>query len=97
MIEFHSLDKVFDLFAYAVLKTCFEKILRHFHVVHIHPNNCCGSVKRGGTEVPRVMEFTFYNKNSVTGTEYREDFPHILDRDNVAQNEPLHLPKCWYS
>jgi hypothetical protein len=97
VIEFHSLDKMFDPFAYALFKTCFDKILRHFHVVHIHPNNCCGSAKRADIEVPRVMEFTFYNKNRVTETKYRKDFPHILDRDDVAQHEPLHLPTCWYS
>lgn len=97
VIEFHSLDKIFDPFAYGVLRTCFEKILRHFHVVHIHPNNCCGSVRRRGIEVPRIMEFTFCNKNRVRETKYREDFPHILDRDNTSRKRPLHLPKCWYS
>jgi hypothetical protein len=97
VIEFHFLDKIFEPFAYAVFKTCFEKILRHFQVVHIHPNNCCGSVKRAGMEVPRIMEFTFYNKNRVADAKYRKDFPHILDRDNTSRKRTLRLPKCWYS
>ena len=96
VIEFHSLDKMFDPFAYGVMKTCFEKILRHFDVVHIHPNNCCGRVKRRDIVVPRIMEFTFYNKNRVTETRYRNDFPHVLDRDNTARKKPLNLPPCWY-
>jgi len=65
-------------------------------VVHIHPNNCCGSVKRRGIEVPRILEFTFYNKNRVMETTYRVDFPHILDRDNTARKKSLPVPKCWY-
>jgi methyltransferase FkbM-like protein len=97
VIEFHSLEKLFEPFAYSVFKTCFEKILSHFHVVHIHPNNCCGSVRRRGLEVPRIMEFTFYNKNRVTGTKSRKDFPHALDKDNTPRKKPLQLPKCWYS
>jgi hypothetical protein len=97
VIEFHFLEKMFDTFAYAVFRTCFEKILRDFHVVHIHPNNCCGRVKRRGIEVPRIMEFTFYNKNRVAETKYRNDFPHVLDRDNTSRKKPLNLPKCWYS
>jgi hypothetical protein len=96
VIEFHFLEKMFEPFAYAVFKTCFEKILEHFHVVHIHPNNCCGAVRRRGIEVPRIMEFTFYNKHRMTRTKVRKDFPHILDRDNSGRKKPLHLPKCWY-
>jgi hypothetical protein len=97
VIEFHFLERMFDLFAYGVFKTCFEKILKHFHVAHIHPNNCCGSVRRRGIEVPRIMEFTFYNRNRVKETRYRKDFPHVLDRENTPRKKPLHLPKCWYS
>jgi hypothetical protein len=96
VIEFHFLEKMFEPFAYAVFKTCFEKILDNFHVVHIHPNNCCGSVSRRGIEVPRIMEFTFYNRNRVTESNYRKDFPHVLDRDNTSRKRPLQLPNCWY-
>jgi Methyltransferase FkbM domain len=97
VIEFHFLEKMFEPFAYSVFRTCFGKILEHFHVAHIHPNNCCGSVRRRGIEVPRIMEFTFYNKRRVTETKSRKDFPHILDRVNTGRKKPLPLPKCWYS
>jgi hypothetical protein len=97
VIEFHFLERMFEPFAYAIFKTCFEKILEHFYVVHVHPNNCCGSVKRRGIEVPRIMEFTFYNRNRVAETKYRNDFPHVLDRDNTRRKKPLHLPECWFS
>jgi hypothetical protein len=96
VIEFHFLDKMFDPFVYTVFRACFEKILKDFHVAHIHPNNCCGSVKTGDLEVPRVVEFTFYNKNRVAETKHTNKFPHALDRDNKSATGPLHLPKCWY-
>jgi Methyltransferase FkbM domain len=97
VIEFHYLQKMFDPLIYSIYKTCFERILKHFHVAHIHPNNCCGSVKKGEIEVPRVLEFTFYNKNRVSQTSNKHKFPHPLDRDNVAANKTLLLPKCWYA
>jgi hypothetical protein len=97
VIEFHYLHKMFDPLILTLYKACFERILRHFHVAHIHPNNCCGSVRKGEIEVPRVLEFTFYNKSRVSRTISKHDFPHPLDRDNVAANKTLHLPKCWYS
>jgi hypothetical protein len=96
VIEFHELDKLFDPFIYTLYKTCFEKVLERFHVAHIHPNNCCGSVKKGEVEVPRVMEFTFYNKNRVTRTTFRKKFPHPLDRDNMLSHKHIPLPRIWY-
>jgi methyltransferase FkbM-like protein len=96
VIEFHHLEKMFDPFIHSLYKTCFEKILKHFHVAHIHPNNCCGSVRKGEIEVPRALEFTFYNNSRVSRTTYKQEFPHPLDRDNVAANKSLRLPKCWY-
>jgi len=96
VIEFHFLEKLFDRFVFRLYKACFERMLANFHVVHIHPNNCCGSVKRGDLEVPRVMEFTFYNKRRAAGTGARKDFPHVLDRDNNADRGALVLPGCWY-
>jgi hypothetical protein len=96
IIEFHHLEKIFDPFVHALYRACFDKILRYFSVVHIHPNNCCGSVNKNGIEVPRVMEFTFYSNSRITGRKRREDFPHPLDRDNVPDRRSLPLPRCWY-
>jgi hypothetical protein len=97
VIEFHSLDRLFDRFAFGIISSCFEKLLPHFHVVHIHPNNLCGSVGRGGVEVPRVIECTFLNKNRVSSTKPQLVYPHKLDMESVINNPPLRLPKCWYS
>jgi hypothetical protein len=96
VIEFHYLDRLFDPFVFSLFSSSFEKLLQHFHVAHIHPNNCRSSVKSGAVIIPEVLEFTFINKRRVRSTRPRYDFPHKLDVDNRPEN-PLPLPKCWYS
>jgi hypothetical protein len=96
VIEFHNLQRLFDLFDFRLFSSCFEKILEHFGVVHIHPNNCSGSVKRGLVEVPRNLEITFLNKRRIERTRPQLAFPHPLDRDNLPDRQPLPLPRCWY-
>jgi hypothetical protein len=97
VIEFHFLEKLFDPFTYRLYKACFDKLSTMFHVAHLHPNNCCGSVRKGDLEIPRAMEFTFYNKRRVSRTEYTQALPHPLDSDNVSHRESLLLPKSWYA
>jgi hypothetical protein len=96
-IEFHNLDRLFDPFAFTLMSSCFEKILRFFHVAHIHPNNCGGVSRRGAIEIPESLEITFYNKRRVNGTKPQTVFPHQLDVDNSTHLRPVPLPRCWYS
>jgi hypothetical protein len=97
VIEFHDLGRIFDPFAFQFFSASFRKVLEFFDVAHIHPNNCCGSVKKGDIEVPKVIEITFLNKNRVTSTKPSVTFPHKLDADNFPDNKLLPLPECWYS
>jgi len=97
VIEFHSMDRLFNPPAFSLYKDCFAKLTSQFVVAHIHPNNCCGSVVRGPIEIPNVIEVTFYNKKRVAKPSPRNDFPHPLDRDNVPSKPALALPKCWYT
>jgi len=95
VIEFHGLEKLFDPFVFDFISSSFDKLLKSFYVVHIHPNNLCGSVKRGSIRVPRVMEFTFLNKKRARYTRPQVVFPHKLDADNIRRWS-MPLPKCWY-
>jgi hypothetical protein len=103
IVEFHSLDKLLDPFGFELLSPCFQKLLQFFYVVHLHPNNCCGSVRWGNLEIPRIMEFTFLNKSRCGQGKPQSTFPHPLDAPNVPMNAPnvpredIRLPKCWYS
>jgi hypothetical protein len=102
VIEFHGLDKLLDPFTFELLAPCFKKVLDHFHVVHLHPNNCCGSELWDDIEIPRVMEFTFLNKKRAVQTKPQRMFPHPLDAPNLPKDSPdvlkwdTMLPKCWY-
>jgi hypothetical protein len=96
VIEFHFLDKIFSRFGCLLLENVFTKILEDFYVVHLHPNNCCGSVTQHGIEIPRVMEFTFLRKDRARQTLPNRRFPHPLDGKNIPFNPPLNLPGCWY-
>lgn len=97
VIEFHNLGRIFDSFAFELFSAGFRKVLEFFHVAHIHPNNCCGSINKDGIEIPKVMEITFFNRNRVIGAKPQETFPHPLDADNFSNIKPLRLPECWYS
>ena len=96
VVEFHYLDRLFEPAAFSLFASCFYKILEHFYVVHIHPNNVGGSCKADGIEIPKFMEFTFYNKQRVNSAIPVTSFPHKLDADNTSA-QPMPLPKCWYA
>ncbi len=96
VIEFHALDRLFDSFVFNMYSSCFEKLLKSFEVVHIHPDNSGECVKRGNIEVPVMMEFTFLNKRRTNGAKPQTVFPHKLDADNSLSARHLSLPECWY-
>jgi len=97
VLELHDLDRMFDPFSFRIFSACFEKLLASFHVVHIHRNNGCAHVVGvGSVEVPKMLEFTFYNKRRVTRTKPQLTLPHRLDADNFPGLPPLPLPKCWF-
>jgi hypothetical protein len=96
VIEFHWLPQLWNEPFFTIAARAFQKLLATHAVVHIHPNNCCGSVRSAGLEIPRIAEFTLLRRDRLRATGYRTTFPHPLDRPNVAK-PPLELPACWYS
>lgn len=93
--EFHSLDLLWSDPFFNIASRTFDKILQTHACVHIHPNNCCGSIKKAGIEIPRVMEFTFLRNDRIPDVQYQKSFPNRLDSDNT-NNATLPLPQCWY-
>ena len=96
VVEFHFLDRLFDRFAGKVISEVFTKLCKSFVVVHIHPNNRCGSIQSGGIEIPACMEFTFLRADRVRQIKPATVFPHPLDRHNVNGFPEIKLPGCWY-
>jgi len=95
IIEFHYLQELFNKPFFVLASKVFQKLLQTHSVVHIHPNNCCGSIKSHGLEIPRVAELTFHRNDRFERASYRQVFPHPLDSDNTRKST-LVLPECWY-
>jgi hypothetical protein len=95
VLEVHWLERLFDPFAFRIMSACFQKLLSQFYVVHLHPNNCGGCVRKEGIEVPHVMEITFYNRGRAPPGPPSTAFPHPLDADNCPRLPSLPLPACW--
>jgi hypothetical protein len=97
VVEFHDLPRLWNLPYYSLASVAFEKILINHVCVHIHPNNCCGSITKKGITIPRIMEFTFLRKDRINNLSAMTDFPHKLDHRNSEAYPELVLPKCWVS
>jgi hypothetical protein len=95
VIEFHYLHELLNKRYFELVSRVFQKLLQTHTVVHIHPNNCCGSVKADGLELPRIAEFTLHRSDRLRRHSFRSTFPHPLDRNNTRK-ATLALPRCWY-
>jgi len=96
VLELHWLDIIAHRFGHDVIKATFDKLLADHTAVHLHPNNCCGSVMVHGIEVPHIMEVTLLRNDRATFTRNSSrPYPHPLDADNVSFRPPLVLPQAW--
>ena len=95
VIEFHFLDLLIDKSYFQKAEIVFKKILKNHLCVHLHPNNCCGTMDLYSFSVPRIMEFTFIRKNRCVQLCPAHEFPHKHDFSNIQKTD-LPLPKCWY-
>jgi len=96
VIEFHELQRILLRDALPFVRQAFQKLTRHFHVVHIHPNNNVPLVTRGDLAVPPVCEFTFVRKDLGTALGSADAFPHPLDTPNSPAYPDIVLPECWW-
>ncbi len=96
VVEFHQLHMLWSMPFYSIAARTFDKILQTHTCIHIHPNNCSGSLRKNGLEIPRLMEFTFIRNDRIRNPSYQNVFPHPLDNDNYSDNHYLPLPECWY-
>jgi hypothetical protein len=95
-IEFHSMETAFEIGAFPIIQSVFEKLAEHFTIAHIHTNNYQRIWKRGDVDIPSVMEITFLRNDFVKRDDKALTFPHPLDVLNEQDKPPRHLPKCWW-
>jgi hypothetical protein len=98
VIEFHSLQKLFEKDFLKMVSAIFEKIYKNFSICHVHPNNCCGIASLDGIEIPRVIEVTFIRNDLITeyANENSLSLPHPLDSKNVKNNDDIFMPFEWW-
>jgi hypothetical protein len=97
VVEVHHIQSWGEPIFFRVAETFFEKLLKHFYVIHNHPNNCCGLVNLGGFIAPRVFELTLLRKDRSEPKGFCNQFPHPLDGPNLSDRDDLILPNNWYS
>lgn len=96
VLELHSLERLIDKFSFQIMGAAFDRLLRKFAVVHLHPNNVERAADVGGFSIPRYLEVTLVRRDRIEPTGYATEFPHPLDRKNVAGKPDLVLPAGWY-
>lgn len=73
-IEFHSAYKIEPL----------KRLAKTHWLVHVHPNNCCGTTLINNVEVPNFYECTYIRKDLCTNLTYNKvPIPSNLDQPNV--------------
>ena len=100
LVEFHELDKLEQLLGYDLISTTFQKLLRNFEVVCVHPNNCCKPRRIAGVMIPPVMEFTFLRKDRFIWSNNKLQLPHPLDSPNIHTRikiKEINLPRIFYN
>jgi FkbM family methyltransferase len=96
IIEIHDIEAWAQRNFFTIVEVFFQKLLLNFHVVHNHPNNCCGIVNIGGFLAPRVFELTLLRKDRASSDGFCNVFPHPLDKPNLIDIENLTLPANWF-
>ena len=98
VIEFHSMERIFERHSLPLIRAMLAKLHRDFAVVHMHANNCCGIAHCRDIGIPPVFEITYLRRDrlpegAATGG---LALPHPLDRDNVATMPPITMPEMWW-
>ena len=93
VIELHFLEALKNKWAFdQIYFPFFDKILSEFDVVHLHPNNCCGTWTYGDFEFPRIIELTLHRKNRsmylrpVPSSRNELDHPNVESRKDFSLN-----------
>jgi hypothetical protein len=96
IIEFHSLNNLLHPGGYRQINALFDKILEHFYIVHIHPNNIFPQVNAMDISIPTLLEFSFIRKDRLDKKINIRSLPNDLDQKNILDKRDIVLPGYWY-
>lgn len=95
-IEFHHLHLLWNRKSLNNFNVFFDKLLKNFTVVHLHPNNCERAYVKDGITIPPVLEISFLRNDRIKQKSPAQIFPHPLDCDNDKKLVSFPLPLEWY-
>jgi hypothetical protein len=88
IIEFHNLERITNKLLFEFYSGSINKILKHFDVCHIHPNNGNRNFTvTNKLKIPQVLEVTFLNKKLSKTKKPIISLPHKLD-NKCDKNKP---------
>jgi hypothetical protein len=96
VVEIHYVEAWASAAFFRIVETFFNKLLKHFYVVHNHPNNNEKIINIGGVEAPSVFELSLIRKDRVQKIDYCLQFPHALDQPNTPTKPDIALPRNWF-
>lgn len=96
VIELHDLERIMDRHALLIMRSVVAWLSQQFVVVHAHPNNYGGVVRKRNLVIPRVLEVTLLRKDRCRSAGFAVSFPHPLDRPNATGRVDIALPRAWY-
>ena len=92
IIEFHDLYYLRQQYSYKFIYLIFQKLLRHFEIVHIHPNNAAETFNHHQYIFPSAIEITLLRKDFSKNLGFTK-LPNKLDQKNIEKLDEINLPK----
>ncbi len=92
VLELHFVDGLTHGLGPWLFQPVLERLARYFDVVHLHANNVTPLVQSRELQMSRCLEVTFYRKDRSVQRSPLQEYPNILDRDNVPNRPSVHMP-----
>ncbi|SLN10456.1 hypothetical protein ROG8370_00164 [Roseovarius gaetbuli] len=98
VIEYHSMQRIFERNSLPLIKAVFRKLHSQFAIVHMHANNCSPLATCRGLEVPPVFEVSYLRRDRLAdlATGGVVSLPHPQDHPNVPANPDVVIPEVWW-
>lgn len=96
VLELHFLELMVYKPTFDKIASIIKLLTTNHTVVHLHPNNCCGTFEKDMLSIPRTLEVTLLRNDRLLERKPVSLFPHHLDKENTPK-PPLVLPYSWYN
>ena len=96
--ELHDLQKVFHAPFLVLYRSFIKKLLKHFCICHIHPNNGFQPVVYNGIDIPPLLEITFINRKRLFNKNLNNTakIPNKLDTKTVPNKPDVILSSLYF-